>query len=739
MSHELRLDSPRSSLFEEQRGADLLSSGLHQFDSLHGASRHQQTPEFMTFGGSGFMPSRRKLMIEEEDIFGSKSPRQEVDRSHPPEIRAVTALHIDVPKFSQGMSHSESISLGASLAKSMTKAESTINDDTSMFAEMGKAIHDPSQSCWWKSALKVVALLITLPISIIAFPIYGAVVSHKENANRALLRNPTFTLPEHLQSAQGAANRAVEAMQMQAHISNRTGTSFDHILKAQTANHAENERSAQGTVIADSESNAKADLIQEALRPQLQTWKEALEATGKSLGDDEYRALVAVATQNVADKLVGSTAKNFMVTESAALYGRSATARIASTIAGKMSDRSLSVHDEEHGFTGVRAIHDDIAARATLIGNITGRDSEDVSEEIYAALRANPQFTNKMQRMEKSAVDAINNARDLPALKEAFIKDRIATLRSLALFSTDTAQTKGTGEEYLKLLLQSEQVGGQQGFALAGQLMGVGDVQQRMIAMREDKEKITGEFQRMFNFLGNLENDFAAYVAEHEANAQAQLEKLAAVRSLNDGEQVYAHTVEQELLAHSEEAPAKIYEEIDSEAAVADPIPDAKLREIFDILIGSGKSPELGAPTMTRAFLETLHQRGKLAFADEEPETRDALLGLTHAQIKPLCPKDIAGLTLKLEQGDIPMRQFGPSINDVRIARGLIQARQVADEQAEEEVLHDHLEEHAPLFQPQRLERHQRSGSFDARSQLRPEFLESLPPRHQVQVDKDVL
>ncbi|MGE0197466.1 MAG: hypothetical protein AB7N99_03940 [Simkaniaceae bacterium] len=637
-------------------------------------------------------PSREDLSVQddEESVYSLDEEREPVVAtplrapSHLGEKSALQVLKVDVSN--------------PTLKAALDKANETIGNDTTAWAETRKY----ANTTVGKFDNKVARFFMHGIMAVVAFLAYatfqGKSWATSENANRALLRNPTFTLPEHLQETQFAANRAVEALAQQAHVSQRTGTGFAHILGDQTANHASNPLSAQTTVMADALSNGKADQIQEALKPQLEAWKSALEDVGVNLTDEEYRALIAVATQNVVNQMqgLGNTAKNYMVDQAAELYGTTSIDRIAGTLAGRMTEAGLlNARDEDGHFTGVEAIHDDIKARAALIASVTGRDADEVETELYTALNRNQTFQNKLQRFENNAYTAINKARDLEALKASFIADRIATLRSLALFSVNSQVTKGTGEEYLKLLLNGDQLGGGQAAAHFGMLMGVQNLQERMVAMAQDKGKITGEFQKMFNFLDHLEDDFAAYVAEHEAKAQAQLERLVALDSLRgDGtyDSVEALVEKEGLeLPQGEDKPAKIRTAIDASVAKADPVSDEKLREIFDILIGTGKGSELGAPTMAQRFVGTLAERGKLQFADEQAATTDALLGLTRQQLGALTQEDDSHLVLDLNpQGRIAMQQFGGYINDVRIARGLIQARQEAVEQAvalEEEVV----------------------------------------------------
>ncbi|MGE0197467.1 MAG: hypothetical protein AB7S94_01735 [Simkaniaceae bacterium] len=609
------------------------------------ADRAAHTPSQMHFAPSLQTPSFQ------EDVFVG-SPR------------TTPKAHTE-SRFSPVVTHNlgetkavEVLQLNASpeLEMALTAARETIGNDTSAWAETRKFANN-TVGKFDNPVARFLMHGVMAVVGFLAFATFqGKSWAKTENANRALLRNPTFVLPEHLQKKQFAQNRGVEAIAQKV----------DSALFSN-----------------------KGALVETELQPQLDAWTQALEAVGKNLPDEEYRALIAVATQNVVDQMKGLSplTKNFIVDHAATFYGSTAPAHIAREIAQEMTESTL-FNIEEGQFAGIAAIHDKIAARAALIASVTGRDADEVEKELYTALNANETFTNKLQRFENNAYAEINKARNLEALKASFIADRIATLRSLALFSVNGDQSKGTGEEYLKLLLSGDELGGPQAAALFGHLMGVQNLQGRMEAMRQDKGKITDEFQRMFNFLDNLEEDFAAYVEEHEAKAEAQLARLVALDGLR-GEGTYPSVedlVDQEGLEapQGEGQPAKIRTAIDVRTAKADPVSDEKLREIFDILMGTGEGSDLGAPTMARRFVGTLADRGKLQFADEEAATTDALLGLTRPQLNALFKEDASHLVLPLAQGRIPMLQFGESIEEVRRARQLIEVQQVAVDQVKD-------------------------------------------------------
>lgn len=570
------------------------------------------------------------------------------------------------------------------------KAMAAIDGDTTSWQEAKKVMFKGAQGHEQRWALtravisvaRFIGGVLGYALSPLSFGKAGAIDwAKQENANRKILREGRFELSPQLQDGQNKNIAGVEAMQVQAMYSRTgTGATFADITAGRTANHGALPMSAQMTATQGANAAVKVDLVQQELQPQLQAWQDALVAVGAGLNDDEYRALVAVATNNVTNKMSGNDAKNFVIENAAAFYGSSAESRIGSTLAARMNTNTLVQPNAEGRYEGVAKLHQDIAERAALIEHVTGRDAKEVETKIYEALNADPKFAAKMQKMESTAHGIIKAERNLDALKASFVAERLKTAGSLAHFGWNTPNSKGIGEEFLKKMLVLSADDFER--AQAAQTLingGESDLEQlasRKGSLAQDRQALIGQFQEMFDFLGNLEDDFERYVLQHEEKAQAQLEALNAIHTLRG--QGPAENLEADLIA-AEKIPAAI----DASTAKADPIDDATLVRFFDTLAGEGTVSNPGAPTMLARFVQTLDERGKIEMvAQEDGSETDRLLGLTAAQL--------AGITkpgtiqLPLRDGAVAMREFD-QMAEVRTARGITQARREAVREAEEE------------------------------------------------------
>ena len=572
------------------------------------------------------------------------------------------------------------------------KAMAAIDGDTSAWKEAKKVMFKGAQGHEQRWALtrgvisvaRFIGGVLGYALSPLSFGKAGAMDwAKQENANRKILREGRFELSPQLQDGQNKDIAGVEAMQVQAMYSRTgTGATFADITAGRTANHGALPMSAHMTATQGANAAVKVDLVQQELKPQLQAWQDALVAVGAGLSDDEYRALVAIATNNVTDQMIGNDAKNFVVENAAAFYGSSAESRIGSTLAARMNTNTLVQPNAEGRYEGVAKLHQDIAERAALIAQVTGRDAEEVETKIYEALNADPKFVAKMQKMETTAHGIIKAERDLDALKASFVEERLKTAGSLAHFAWNTGASKGIGEEFLKKMLVLTPDDFERAQA-AQTLINGGETDLEQLASRkgslaQDRQALIGQFQEMFDFLGNLEDDFEAYVLQHEEKAQAQLDALHALHTLRG--QGPAANLEGDLIAAD-----KIPAAIDASTAKADPIDDRTLVKFFDTLAGEGTVSNPGAPTMLARFVQTLEERGKIEMVDQEDgPAKDKLLGLTDAQLAGITKA--GSIQLPLRGGAVTMREFD-RMDEVRAARGTAQAQREATRDAEEHIV----------------------------------------------------
>ena len=497
------------------------------------------------------------------------------------------------------------------------------------------------------------------------------------------LNSGSFTLSDRLERpGLNASQKDIEGMRKMATMAtHETQDTFESLL----GDLHPDALAKSGRPVKDSDENMNMADIRAEMKPQLQQWLDSITALGKGTSDEQYRALISIATQKVADKGLKGAEKTWLTDNAANFYGTSATGRIAGDLGKEIratNPATSTVTVGKETMTGIQAIQDKIESRALLIAEVTGRDVAEVRDEIYQELSSNTNFTQAIGNYESQAYAAINKARDLDGLRASFLNERLSTLTALSMYHSHLEDgQKGSGEAYLKGILN---------------LGGVEEIRKNMTTnmfINGDKgkgeqaiqnaEEIHAQFQEMFSFLDNLEEDFGAYVAQHEAEAQKQLGLIADLQTLKfdseNGEimdRPSTRALDAELQLSDADTVAKISQPIDVAVAQANPISDPDLGRIFDILIGNGTEENPGAPTMLYRFMETLHSRKQL----------EEITGLAPATAGDVVQRDPANLSLLLEHGskreEVAILRFTDAIQEVRVARGLAEAETAAVEQA---------------------------------------------------------
>jgi len=519
----------------------------------------------------------------------------------------------------------------------------------------------------------------------------------------------SFTVSDRLQRpGLSPDQKNIEGMRLLAGAAPLSGDTFEAVLGGFHPDAEALGMNAHGHVLFDARSNADMADIREEMKPQLQSWLDSIKAVGANATDEQYRALIAIVTDKVASNGLRGSEQTWLVENVANFYGKDAVGRVANDVAKEVKAKNPADMNAAGDKTVAQEIKEKIATRAQTIADATGRDVREIEHEIYAALNQNQAFITALKGYEDRACASINGHRDLAKLQATFLEERMSTLTALSMYQSHIGGQKATGEGYLRQVLE---LGGIEAFRaqIVRQQFADGNEGNGATVIK-NAEDIMGQFESMHNFLANLEEDFGRYVADHEAQAQEQLDRIATLQVLRydlEGEDFVGkpHTadLDEELQGGEHPRVTAALQHVEHDA-----ISDRDLAAIFDTLIGDGTPGNPGAPTMAFVFLQTLAKRTE----DQGAKPRAELLGVPEEQLAAIAVGN--GLKFVINDGDttINMGNFNEeAIAAIRQARHLGHAQHVAAQQQL------HVEEELPPVVHQQPRRLERSPSFSLDSQ----------------------
>ncbi|WP_420420519.1 hypothetical protein [Simkania sp.] len=549
-------------------------------------------------------------------------------------------------------------------SKSLNKAMDTLHKDYSF----GDNFKSEGNYAGVKTFFKVAAFVLTLG----GLGIWAAKAKmhqNDQNAARALIRNPAeFT--SQVQTLHTAKNNVADALGGKLSVDVRDEITVDNFEKGQKG-----VRSLQDTVTGFQRS--------------VEALQTAIDKVAKESGmnADERRALYgafvasAIAEGDGLTKVqTGGSSQQTFAVEAAKTMWYTGNAEIAGKdIAAKMKrvqdptgqthlQRMASLQDATVAFAG---LGDDILAEAARVVAINTNGSVDLTGDLATA-RSNPQvkaeydvirekFAQSAAPMIKtevnSAIGRINAARDIEALKKSFLEDRKSELRALAGNGEKGEAQLIDAMNFLALDTEAKEA--------TAKTMGIPleTLQARNEALAKNAPEVRESLKGSETFLRELNDNFTKYVAEKEAEAQANADYVGLLlmqTPVAEGKPIEAHTQLIETLKAGTEVEVKVPVETDAKVdfpKVTAAIDSAALKgskalktadyvSLLQIVVGSGKDDTPGSPTLARALLDSLQDKSllsgvftqlKIANASKDTteiqrQIREAKSGVTTAQ-----------------------------------------------------------------------------------------------------------
>ncbi|CCB88989.1 hypothetical protein [Simkania negevensis] len=517
-------------------------------------------------------------------------------------------------------------------SKSLNKAMDTLHNEYSF----GDTFKSEGNYAGVKTFLKVAAFVLTLGgLGVWAYKN----VSHMkdQNAARELIRNPA-NFSAQVQTLHTAKNSVKDALKGELSVDVRDEVTVDRFEEGKKG-----VRSLQDTVTG--------------FQGSVEALQTAIDKVAKESGmnADERRALYgafvasAIAQGDGLSKVVtGGSSQQAFAIEAAKTMWYQGNAEIAGKdIAAKMGrvqdptgqshlQRMASLQGATDAFN---KLGDDILVEAARVVAINTNGATDLTGDLDTA-KANPLVLKEFNVIREkfaenaaptiksevnSAIGRINAARDIKALKTSFLNDRKSELRDLA----------GNGEKGEAQLIDAINFLALDDDAkeVSAKTLGIPleTLQARNEALAENAPQVRASLEASKTFLSQLNDNFTQYVAEKEKEAQANADYVGVLLQqtpVAKGMPIEAHTqLVQALKAGRTEVEVKIPVENEAKfdfpkvTAAIDPtaLKESKALKTTDyisllqIVAGSGKDETPGSPTLTRALLDSLQEKGLLS------------------------------------------------------------------------------------------------------------------------------
>lgn len=515
-------------------------------------------------------------------------------------------------------------------SKSLNKAMDTLHNEYSF----GDTFKSEGNYAGVKTFLKVAAFVLTLGgLGVWAYKN----VSHMkdQNAARELIRNPA-NFSAQVQTLHTAKNSVKDALKGELSVDVRDEVTVDRFEEGKKG-----VRSLQDTVTG--------------FQGSVEALQTAIDKVAKESGmnADERRALYgafvasAIAQGDGLSKVVtGGSSQQAFAIEAAKTMWYQGNAEIAgkdiAAKIGRVQDPTGQSHLQRmaslQGATDAfNKLGDDILVEAARVVAINTNGATDLTGDLDTA-KANPLVLKEFNVIREkfaenaaptiksevnSAIGRIKAARDIKALKTSFLEDRKSELRALA----------GNGEKGEAQLIDAMNFLALDDEAkeTTAKTMGIPleILQARNETLTKNAPEVRASLEASKTFLSQLNDNFKQYVAEKEGEVLANADYigiLLAQTPVAKGKPIEAHTQLVEALKAGTEVEVKI--PIENEAKVEFPkvtaaIDPTALKEnkalkttdyisLLQIVAGSGKDETPGSPTLTRALLDSLQEKGLL-------------------------------------------------------------------------------------------------------------------------------
>jgi len=379
---------------------------------------------------------------------------------------------------------------------------------------------------------------------------------------------------------------------------------------------------------------------------------EAIDQVAKGLSADDRRALYAAFVADAAKngglsqvESSGESEQSFAIAASKAEWYKGNAQIAARDIAQKVGTvASPTGKTTAQRIADIGAAQDSLAARETEIiveaarvvellgkGTVpkTGEGKYDVSAALtmpavqaeVAVIRKeySTAVAPKADAEIKAAAQRVSDARDIDKLKKSFLNDRKGELMALAGNSEKGEAQLVSAIEFLSVSDFAKGKTADQ-FGIPKK-----DLEARNEALAANAPQVQKSLDSSTQFLSELNKNFAAYVAEKEDEAKANVEYIADLLQHKVGEPtedrsskveqdntrlvdtVFEGKVETEILG------VKVKPAItEAEVGSAEALKTEDYVDLLKIVVGSGKDQTPGSPTLAAALMDSLHDKGLL-------------------------------------------------------------------------------------------------------------------------------